>query len=146
MPHTAALELIGRGADEILKRDELEARLRLGRPLRIKAGFDPTAPDLHLAITPPAGSRAAALTLDPTLLAELLGTSEGLALSELLDPATFREERWDIFGTERPMWFFELEGDTVWGATAAMLRQLLGFVTGTSSVVLMQKVCGLWTH
>ena len=51
----------------------------------------------------------------------------------LLDPAIFREERWDIFGTDRPMWFFELEGDTVWGATAAMLRQLLGFVTGTVS-------------
>ncbi len=47
----AALALIARGADEILKRDELEARLRLGRPLRIKAGFDPTAPDLHLGHT-----------------------------------------------------------------------------------------------
>ncbi|HEU4772923.1 MAG TPA: tyrosine--tRNA ligase [Lysobacter sp.] len=46
-----ALELIGRGADEILKRDELIARLRLGRPLRIKAGFDPTAPDLHIGHT-----------------------------------------------------------------------------------------------
>ena len=46
-----ALELIGRGADEILKRDELEARLDLGRPLRIKAGFDPTAPDLHIGHT-----------------------------------------------------------------------------------------------
>ncbi|MCI4569048.1 tyrosine--tRNA ligase [Lysobacter sp. CFH 32150] len=46
-----ALELIGRGADEILKRDELEARLKLGRPLRIKAGFDPTAPDLHIGHT-----------------------------------------------------------------------------------------------
>jgi tyrosyl-tRNA synthetase len=46
-----ALALIGRGADEILKRDELEARLGLGRPLRIKAGFDPTAPDLHLGHT-----------------------------------------------------------------------------------------------
>ncbi|MCM2336171.1 MAG: tyrosine--tRNA ligase [Pseudomonas sp.] len=46
-----SLELIGRGADEILKRDELEARLKLGRPLRIKAGFDPTAPDLHLGHT-----------------------------------------------------------------------------------------------
>jgi tyrosyl-tRNA synthetase len=45
------LDLIGRGADEILKRDELEARLALGRPLRIKAGFDPTAPDLHLGHT-----------------------------------------------------------------------------------------------
>jgi tyrosyl-tRNA synthetase len=46
-----ALDLIGRGADEIIKREELEARLRLGRPLRIKAGFDPTAPDLHLGHT-----------------------------------------------------------------------------------------------
>jgi tyrosyl-tRNA synthetase len=46
-----ALALIGRGADEILKRDELAARLREGRPLRIKAGFDPTAPDLHLGHT-----------------------------------------------------------------------------------------------
>ncbi len=54
-----------------------------------------------------------------------------VSLAELLDPAIFREERWDIFGTDRPMWFFELEGDTVWGATAAMLRQFLGFVTGT---------------
>jgi len=45
------LDLIGRGAEEILKRDELEARLGLGRPLRIKAGFDPTAPDLHLGHT-----------------------------------------------------------------------------------------------
>ncbi len=46
-----ALALIGRGADEILKRDELAARLASGRPLRIKAGFDPTAPDLHLGHT-----------------------------------------------------------------------------------------------
>jgi tyrosyl-tRNA synthetase len=46
-----AIDLIGRGADEILKREELEARLKLGRPLRIKAGFDPTAPDLHLGHT-----------------------------------------------------------------------------------------------
>lgn len=47
----AALELIGRGADELLKSEELAARLQLGRPLRIKAGFDPTAPDLHLGHT-----------------------------------------------------------------------------------------------
>ena len=47
-----SLALIGRGADELLKREELEARLAAslqagGRPLRVKAGFDPTAPDLH---------------------------------------------------------------------------------------------------
>ncbi len=51
-----ALDLIARGSDEILKREELEARLAAsmkagGRPLRIKAGFDPTAPDLHLGHT-----------------------------------------------------------------------------------------------
>jgi len=46
-----SLALIGRGADEILKMEELEARLKTGRPLRIKAGFDPTAPDLHLGHT-----------------------------------------------------------------------------------------------
>lgn len=46
-----ALDLIGRGADEILKHEELEARLKSGRPLRVKAGFDPTAPDLHLGHT-----------------------------------------------------------------------------------------------
>ena len=46
-----ALALIGRGADEILKLEDLRARLQEGRPLRIKAGFDPTAPDLHLGHT-----------------------------------------------------------------------------------------------
>ena len=56
MSPTAALELISRGADEILKREELEARLAAstgsgGRPLRVKAGFDPTAPDLHIGHT-----------------------------------------------------------------------------------------------
>jgi len=46
-----ATALIARGADEILKREELEARLASGRALRVKAGFDPTAPDLHLGHT-----------------------------------------------------------------------------------------------
>jgi len=48
---TAALEQIARGAEEIIKREDLEARLKVGRPLRVKAGFDPTAPDLHLGHT-----------------------------------------------------------------------------------------------
>ena len=46
-----ALAQIGRGADEILKIEELAQRLESGRPLRVKAGFDPTAPDLHLGHT-----------------------------------------------------------------------------------------------
>jgi tyrosyl-tRNA synthetase len=44
----AALDLLSRGTDEILTLDALRAKLRHGRPLRVKAGFDPTAPDLHL--------------------------------------------------------------------------------------------------
>ncbi|WDJ05846.1 tyrosine--tRNA ligase [Xanthomonas campestris] len=46
-----SLALIGRGAEEILKLEQLEARLTSGVPLRVKAGFDPTAPDLHLGHT-----------------------------------------------------------------------------------------------
>ncbi|MEO8858195.1 MAG: tyrosine--tRNA ligase [Burkholderiaceae bacterium] len=46
-----ALALIRRGAEEIIKQDELVQRLQLGRPLRVKAGFDPTAPDLHIGHT-----------------------------------------------------------------------------------------------
>jgi tyrosyl-tRNA synthetase len=45
------LRVIHRGADEVLKDAELVARLALDRPLRVKAGFDPTAPDLHLGHT-----------------------------------------------------------------------------------------------
>ena len=45
------LEIIQRGADEILVEKELVAKLKEGRPLKIKAGFDPTAPDLHLGHT-----------------------------------------------------------------------------------------------
>ena len=43
--------MLRRGAGEILLEAELESRLALGRPLRVKAGFDPTAPDLHLGHT-----------------------------------------------------------------------------------------------
>lgn len=46
-----AFELLKRGVHEILPEEELKAKLREGRPLRIKAGFDPTAPDLHLGHT-----------------------------------------------------------------------------------------------
>lgn len=45
------LKEIRRGVDEILVERDLVEKLRLGRPLRVKAGFDPTAPDLHLGHT-----------------------------------------------------------------------------------------------
>ncbi|OIQ90555.1 tyrosine--tRNA ligase [mine drainage metagenome] len=46
-----ALAAIKRGCDELLVEQELIEKLKLGRPLRVKAGFDPTAPDLHLGHT-----------------------------------------------------------------------------------------------
>jgi tyrosyl-tRNA synthetase len=46
-----SLELIKRGADEIIHEQELIKKLERGVPLRVKAGFDPTAPDLHLGHT-----------------------------------------------------------------------------------------------
>ena len=47
----AAIELIKRGTDALLIEAELVEKLKRGRPLRVKAGFDPTAPDLHLGHT-----------------------------------------------------------------------------------------------
>ena len=48
---TEQLAEIRRGAEEILVEDELVQRLESGQPLRVKAGFDPTAPDLHIGHT-----------------------------------------------------------------------------------------------
>lgn len=47
----AQLELLRRGAAQIINEEELLAKLRLGRPLRVKLGVDPTAPDIHLGFT-----------------------------------------------------------------------------------------------
>ena len=46
-----SLEIIKRGTEEILLEEDLRRKLDRGRPLRVKAGFDPTAPDLHLGHT-----------------------------------------------------------------------------------------------
>ncbi len=46
-----ALELISRGTEEIIKVEDLQKKLETGKTLRIKVGFDPTAPDLHLGHT-----------------------------------------------------------------------------------------------
>ncbi len=51
MSQQEILNQIKRGSDELLLESELVKKLELGRPLRIKAGFDPTAPDLHLGHT-----------------------------------------------------------------------------------------------
>lgn len=54
-----------------------------------------------------------------------------VALDELLEEGVFREERWGLPPLDHAIYFFEVVGDTIWGATAAMLRNLLAAATGT---------------
>jgi 8-oxo-dGTP pyrophosphatase MutT (NUDIX family) len=59
-----------------------------------------------------------------------------VSLAELADPAIFHEERWRIPGrvitgsedNSFPIWFFEISGELIWGATARMLYELLSIV------------------
>ncbi len=46
-----SLDLLTRGTQDVIKLEELEKKLKKGKPLQIKAGFDPTAPDLHIGHT-----------------------------------------------------------------------------------------------
>ena len=48
---SSVMQQLLRGADEIIPQSELEKKLATGKPLNVKAGFDPTAPDLHLGHT-----------------------------------------------------------------------------------------------
>lgn len=58
-----------------------------------------------------------------------------VTVSELMDPGAWREEIWPLPGGDRAVTFFELMGDTLWGASAAMTRQLLGILTGTTDQI-----------
>jgi 8-oxo-dGTP pyrophosphatase MutT (NUDIX family) len=51
-------------------------------------------------------------------------------LAELTRDDTFREEIWDFDGGRRPMFFFELDDETIWGATARVLHQLMRVALG----------------
>jgi 8-oxo-dGTP pyrophosphatase MutT (NUDIX family) len=73
------------------------------------------------------------LTPDPT---EVVAVFD-VAISDLLHDEAYREERWDIpaalgpeAGMDRPIHFFELPGETVWGATARILVSFLEHLTG----------------
>ena len=54
-------------------------------------------------------------------------------VQQLLSPEVWREEIWRLGGAERAMAFFELDGDTVWGMTASVLRRFLTAVTGAGT-------------
>ena len=65
------------------------------------------------------------LTPDPAEVESILH----VGVHRLLSPDVWREEIWPLGGAERPMAFFELDGDTVWGMTASVLRRFLTVIT-----------------
>jgi 8-oxo-dGTP pyrophosphatase MutT (NUDIX family) len=71
--------------------------------------------------------RPAQLTPNPDEV-ELILT---LPFAELLRDGTFHEERWELWGADRSMVFFDVVGDTIWGATARILHGFLTLVTQT---------------
>jgi 8-oxo-dGTP pyrophosphatase MutT (NUDIX family) len=55
-----------------------------------------------------------------------------VAVAELMEPEVYHQERWELPGIgDRPMHFFDVDGETVWGATARILHDLLSLVTGS---------------
>jgi 8-oxo-dGTP pyrophosphatase MutT (NUDIX family) len=82
-------------------------------------------------ITPIVGAlaRRPRLAPNPAEVARIFDVS----LAELVSDGIYREERWDLPGHgDRPMHFFELEDETVWGATARILTELLELVVGAA--------------
>jgi 8-oxo-dGTP pyrophosphatase MutT (NUDIX family) len=111
------------------------------RESREEIGLDPGAVEVvaeldristvasMFTITPFVGVLAAppALRPDPVEVDHAFA----VPISELLDPDAYREESWELWGAWRPMAFFELPGETVWGATARILHRLLMLLTST---------------
>ena len=83
-PVADQLAEIKRGAEEILVEAELVERLGHDRPLRIKAGFDPTAPDLHLGHTVLLEARRIMSAASILLIHSELNTTRVLAGSRIL--------------------------------------------------------------
>ena len=123
-----------RDGDEPLERTAL-------REAEEEIGLDPALVELvgeldHLStitsgsfIVPFVGiveGRPPGLVANPDEVAHILH----VPLAELLAEDVYREELWGFDDDERPIFFFELVGDTVWGATASMLRRLLALVLG----------------
>jgi 8-oxo-dGTP pyrophosphatase MutT (NUDIX family) len=66
------------------------------------------------------------LSPNPTEVARIFDVS----LMELVSPDCYRSEIWDFPDGTFPVFFFEVEGDTIWGATGRMLHRLLTVLTG----------------
>jgi len=120
-------------------RTDLDLRATALREAHEEIGLKPTIVDVvaeldsrgtvasRFTITPFVGLLAGPPVLDPD--PREVVRAFAVPLSELLDPAAFREELWQLYGDWRSMYFFELPGETVWGATARILGAFLAFLT-----------------
>lgn len=124
------------------KREDLDPDLRATalREAREEVGIEPDAVDV-IAELDRIGTVASAFTItpfvgvmerEPRLVPHPLEVVDAFSVpvSELLAPETYREEIWDLWGAPRSMAFYELPGETVWGATARILTHFLALVTG----------------
>ena len=102
--------------------DRVEVIGELDRLTTVSSGFE---------VAPFVGVLPGRPVLHPNL-AEIARVFD-VVLDELLDEGVYREETWELPWGEREVSFFELEGETVWGATARILRQLLVLVTGADA-------------
>jgi len=115
------------------------------RETREEIGLDPTAATrigeldpfftvgsdslVHSFVAELPAGRPAGLRPDPAEVEKILH----VPLSSLLAPDVYHQELWPRDGTMRPINFFEIPGDTIWGATAAILRQLLVIAAGIAA-------------
>jgi 8-oxo-dGTP pyrophosphatase MutT (NUDIX family) len=109
------------------------------REAQEEIGLDPAAVELageldslstvasQFTITPFVGLLTAPPELRPN--PREVEVAFAVSFSDLLDPAAYWEESWNLWGAWRPMAFFALPGETVWGATARILAGFLRFLT-----------------
>jgi 8-oxo-dGTP pyrophosphatase MutT (NUDIX family) len=109
-----------REAHEEIGLDPSDVEL-IGRLDRLRTVSSASAIHPYVAVLPEGRPRR--LVANPAEVETILH----VPLADLVRPEVYREERWHWpeAAMERPIWFFELVGDTVWGATASMLRLLL---------------------
>jgi 8-oxo-dGTP pyrophosphatase MutT (NUDIX family) len=135
--HTGEVSFPGGRLDE--DEDALAAALREAAE---EVGLEPASVDIIGELSPLAtvGSRSSitpfvgVLRTRPKLKPnpDEVELAFDVSLAELMEDGVFREERWRFAGIDdRPMYFFELPDDIIWGATARMLYELLELVVMT---------------